>query len=440
MCSFVTPWCLVLTWFLPPFEFDTAGPKRPTLPIILVHGMTSKIPGDDDTWGRCDLSKAGKVAWSGMIGFLDCHGLPFGGVVRFKNDGGPRATLDSAQATAAAAEARVFVLRFSPSANTDGLAYKALELVEAIRLVREVTKAEKVRLVGHSAGGLVARAYLQSALPGVKYRGDVDRLITIGTPHLGCALATHFGDFLGTRATSLMPKAALIQDLNDVLDLPAETTFASIVVRGIAADIRGEGSELDAMVDKGYLARLPIGYQRGGDQVVHVRSQNLRLARTAGRYEVKTGRPIHYVLARVNDPSPRDWVWIQETVHGASPNNATVQHLVFGLLADQTPFWGKADPKELAAWIDWQARLHALGAVEAEALRWHPISQATKAELEEFRQVCRDEDLRVYRFKGRAFSRTRAVPIRWGWTNAKGTLELTSDPFGRVLSAQTTLD
>jgi pimeloyl-ACP methyl ester carboxylesterase len=402
--------------------------------------MTSKAAGEDDTWGSCDVSKVGTITWDGMIGFLDGRGLPFGGVVRFKNDTGPQATLDSAQATATAAEARVFVLRFSPNANTDGLAYKALELVEAIRLVLKVTGAEKVRLVGHSAGGLVARVYLQSALPGVKYRGDVDRLITIGTPHLGSALAAHFGDFLGTRATSLMPKAALVHDLNNVLELPAETTFASIVVRGIAADARGEGHELDELVDKEYLARLPVEYQRGGDQVVHVRSQNLRLARTAARYEAKTGRPIHYVLARVLDPAPRDWTWIQETVHGVSRHSAMVQHLVLGLLSDQTPFWSKSNKKELAAWIECQARLHALGAIEADTYKSHPISQIDKAELKEFRLVRHDEDLRVYAFKGRAFSKSRGVPLHRRWTDAEGTLELTFDPFGRVLCARAKLD
>ncbi|MDQ4077773.1 MAG: alpha/beta fold hydrolase, partial [Chloroflexota bacterium] len=41
--------------------------------------------------------------------------------------------------------------------------------------------SDKVILVGHSMGGLVARAYVQSS----QYRGDVERLITLGTPHRG---------------------------------------------------------------------------------------------------------------------------------------------------------------------------------------------------------------------------------------------------------------
>jgi pimeloyl-ACP methyl ester carboxylesterase len=39
----------------------------------------------------------------------------------------------------------------------------------------------KVDLVAHSMGGLVSRSYIQSD----RYRGDVEQLITLGTPHLG---------------------------------------------------------------------------------------------------------------------------------------------------------------------------------------------------------------------------------------------------------------
>jgi pimeloyl-ACP methyl ester carboxylesterase len=39
----------------------------------------------------------------------------------------------------------------------------------------------KVDLVAHSMGGLVSRSYIQS----VGYRGDVEQLVTLGTPHRG---------------------------------------------------------------------------------------------------------------------------------------------------------------------------------------------------------------------------------------------------------------
>lgn len=430
-------WCIALVGLLPPFAFE-AEPTAQGVPVLLVHGMTWEIDGENQTWGCCEAN-LGKTRWNGMIGFLESHGLSFGGVIHFKNGGQPTAVLDAEHTTVAPAKASVFAMRFSPHANTDGIAYKALELAQAIRLIREVTGAPKVRIVAHSAGGLVARVYLQSALPGVTYRGDVDRLITIATPHLGSSLASHFGDYLGTRATSITPTAALVRDLNNTLDLPAETTFASIVVRAVAADARGDGSELDELVDKEFLARLPIEYRQGGDQAVHVRSQNLRLARSAARYEKQTGRPVQYVLARVPDPSPRDWTWDQETVHVVAPQNTTVQHLVLGLVGDKAPLWRQETPHELAAWLDWQARLHAQGTIEGEALRKHRVSQVSQVELTDLALTHQDGWSYTYRFEGKAFSKNRLISLRRRWTTVRGTMHLTFDPFGRVLAAEPVL-
>lgn len=54
----------------------------------------------------------------------------------------------------------------------------------------------KVTVVAHSMGGLVARYYLSRRTPdefGTVYQGDVSRLITIGSPHLGIELADLIG-------------------------------------------------------------------------------------------------------------------------------------------------------------------------------------------------------------------------------------------------------
>ncbi len=57
----------------------------------------------------------------------------------------------------------------------------ALDLKTKIDAVKEICKCDKVDLVAHSMGGLVARQYVQSPA----YSHDVDQLIFLGTPHLG---------------------------------------------------------------------------------------------------------------------------------------------------------------------------------------------------------------------------------------------------------------
>ena len=54
-------------------------------------------------------------------------------------------------------------------------------LDDRIEEVKSICDCDKVDLVAHSMGGLVARAYIQS----VDYDDDVDQLIFLGTPHKG---------------------------------------------------------------------------------------------------------------------------------------------------------------------------------------------------------------------------------------------------------------
>lgn len=56
-------------------------------------------------------------------------------------------------------------------------------LIPAIDKALENSPTGKVNIVAHSMGGLVARAYIQ----GEGYRGDVNKLIMLGTPNLGSA-------------------------------------------------------------------------------------------------------------------------------------------------------------------------------------------------------------------------------------------------------------
>ena len=309
------PWSAVLAaTLLCSLSSAAIGAESVTL---LVHGIKVDLAAAVDVWGRLESKPDGTLAWTGMIGHLEQAGHRFGGVIRLR---GAKLELPDGLDR----QATLFALEFSDGANVDGLAYKTLELAACLAELRRFTGCRKVNILAHSAGGLVARAYIQMRLPGIRYAGDVDRLITISTPHLGSALAEHLGDFLGTRATALKPGGELIRRLNDELELPPDVLLASIVVRGVGTGIAAldfPSSAYEPHLDREVLASLPLDYRRGGDQVVDVRSQNLRLARTASRYEAATGRPVLYLLARVADPSPADRSLAERSVHEAAPSD-----------------------------------------------------------------------------------------------------------------------
>ena len=73
--------------------------------------------------------------------------------------------------------------------------YNALLLAEKIENILEQTNAEKVDIVAHSMGGILAKTYLTKA-----EEGRVDQLIFLGTPHLGAPKsykALMYGDDMG---------------------------------------------------------------------------------------------------------------------------------------------------------------------------------------------------------------------------------------------------
>ncbi|MBU3678397.1 MAG: alpha/beta fold hydrolase [Candidatus Kapabacteria bacterium] len=131
-------------------------------PIILLHGLGQKADvwhGPATDYFRKDL------------------GLTYGGELSADRKGNVRRVI------AGSGQADFFSVAFSNS--SDSINAWRDELDACITEVRRTTGANRVILVGYSMGGLAARAYL------VKRFTDhhVKRLITIGTPHLGSAMA-----------------------------------------------------------------------------------------------------------------------------------------------------------------------------------------------------------------------------------------------------------
>ncbi len=94
---------------------------------------------------------------------------------------------------------RVFAPEVSPF---DPPQVRAAEWLHEIDAIRRRTGARKVHLIGHSQGGLDARVLVAPPAPaedtpigplmGLGYGPHVASIVTIGTPHLGSALADRF--------------------------------------------------------------------------------------------------------------------------------------------------------------------------------------------------------------------------------------------------------
>jgi pimeloyl-ACP methyl ester carboxylesterase len=78
--------------------------------------------------------------------------------------------------------------------------------------------AGKVNYVGHSRGGLFGRYYLQSSFPGYEYRNDINKLITINSPHSGSQTANFILDrrkLLGLMEVGGTLGGAALEDWDD---------------------------------------------------------------------------------------------------------------------------------------------------------------------------------------------------------------------------------
>jgi triacylglycerol esterase/lipase EstA (alpha/beta hydrolase family) len=96
----------------------------------------------------------------------------------------------------------------------------AAQLHDRIERIRSATGAERVVLVAHSMGGLVARAYLR------RFGGErVSRLITIGTPHHGSVLAYTFP---GCCLAQMRPGNRWLAELNRDEHAPSLVPITSI--------------------------------------------------------------------------------------------------------------------------------------------------------------------------------------------------------------------
>lgn len=223
-------------------------------PVLFIHGFCSSAETWDDTLPQLSTRRYGTDfprVYESQIG-------------------------KAAAKTAVAAGTRSFRIDFSDLNNGfDLLAVanvpthrKAGELKVVIDAIKRFTGAPKVILVGHSLGGLAARAYVQGigrnrAGQVIPYANDVAAIIMISTPNQGSVLAN-----LSGRPEA---QACTLADTENLRDLqPTSSFLADLNARPWAA-----GTPIHAIVSN--------NNRRDSDDVVTVTSQDLGALPQYGR-------------------------------------------------------------------------------------------------------------------------------------------------------------
>ena len=189
------------------------------------------------------------------------------------------------------------------SVFTQDVGQAALELGSVVEKLCDRTGHERIHVIGHSLGGLVARYYVQCLGGDVR----VDGLVTLGTPHGGTAWSRFAPRWLppGSIIAQLRPDSPVLVELEQ----PAPTCQTSILA--VYSDLdqlvvparagRCEHPDLNVMnvmvrgighmslpVDP-RVAKLAAEHLRGGDHTVPPSSPDLRIRRPDCRPESSPG-------------------------------------------------------------------------------------------------------------------------------------------------------
>jgi hypothetical protein len=269
---------------------------------LLVQGASpiSNTKGAEATWGEYEVGPDNQLCWSGFAGYLvHRHGWKLGGIFRPVGEQVLPQHLDTMGAYQDG-PADFYMLASSVSAQDDGLISRARELASAVDAVCAMTGAKAVRCICYSASGVAARFWMQGAIDGLGYDGQVSHLVTLATPHAGIAGLARPVSKLWKRYETLDVEGEWLRKINRELDLPQDCRFTSIVLQSPGLTIGDSGNAYLRFLrfPQEQIDALPPLLRNGHDGVVHTLSAQLHLTPTAARYENATDRPVEVVVCR----------------------------------------------------------------------------------------------------------------------------------------------
>jgi len=216
--------------------------SKPPFPVIFIHGLQGSIQ-----------------TWETLRDFLIQGGWTFGGFPSFNSATGEFLT--------GASRGDFYTMQFSDPCNL-GFEQQGEELDHIVQAVLGANAGTtKVILVGHSMGGLAARAYVQPP----RYHDDnVARLVTVGTPHQGA----DFTDF--ANALSLLGLICPLTPLPEALrELDPQSTALAFLNNLSARPLPNTVSYVSIVVSERITDPLGVIHDLNSDGVVSTNSQDL---------------------------------------------------------------------------------------------------------------------------------------------------------------------
>lgn len=201
--------------------------------------------------------------------------------------------------------------------NDVGIEREAVQLLKVIQAIVSVNQSGKVDLVGHSQGGLVARAYVEGqASDGVRvspFAGDVRRVVTIDTPHAGSSLWDALSvPLLDCKMEDSLQRRQLHEGSVFLGQLNAGDIPPGLPLTAIVSYPAGDWANLSAVYE----------CTEDDDCIVTVASQNLA---SQGRYRCNPSMPL--LLSEAN-PIRMNLVTIQQNVHSIAASEASTAAIV----------------------------------------------------------------------------------------------------------------
>jgi pimeloyl-ACP methyl ester carboxylesterase len=179
----------------------------------------------------------------------------------------------------------------------------AKELANEIQVVKQYDNVSKVDIVAHSMGGLISRTYIEDdGLIDIPFRGDVRKLIMLGTPNQGLSqnvIFQFFGiSFAGLADYLSVPQMFSDSGYSDFLDILNSDNNSSdapgVEYSGIAGNITSSGPARDSLggiaVESVYLPEIPRPSDRWA--VINCHHNNLPAMTGSIVKDIIEGRPL----------------------------------------------------------------------------------------------------------------------------------------------------